>query len=682
MSSGLQLSAPNSLSSLISFLIILQLAFIVTPGKAHASSLSLEEIEGICIHGITPNGDTAVGEAYVDGEYKAVLRANGKTTILSDQKDSTANGVSANGSVVVGTADSSSDNARAVRWVDGKMSYLKGPDAITQSRAVSVSSDGSVIVGNYMTSLGHYQAFRWTQNQGMVGLGSLDSSIPVSYGNAVSADGSTVVGFTYSPNGTEAFRWKEGTMTGLGVLHLPSTRGGLSVARAVSENGSVVVGSSDNQHGQREAFRWVNGTMTGLGFLDNHHTSYALDVSGDGNAVVGFNKGPDSQKGFYWTPSLGMISIDELMKSKGVDLKGQSINNAKGISLDGSLIYGNHYIFNIVHGGFITLEGLYQSLDDMESVSPIVNNMGQLSMSRLTSVASGHAPRSQVRSSENSKGMSSGDPMPGRLDLWMVGSFGTNLELNSDDINLSGGLGLSWETDNWRFGGGLFADSRDLETGYNGSQDISALGPGAFVTYSPEGTGFEFRVSSLWQSVDLDLTRGYMNGAGYATSSGSTEAEVFSLSGQVQWTGNISETLSLTPFIEYTWQTTRVDAYTESGGPFPANFDSRDENSNLIRTGLRADVALIDKLDTWVWGAWNHRLEDTSTGMSGSATGIGAFAYPGAPIDQDWADVGIGAGWSITDRLSASTSLGFAVGCDDNSVSDTTLSAGLSYQLW
>lgn len=83
-----------------------------------------------------------------------------------------------------------------------------------------------------------------------------------------------------------------------------------------------------------------------------------------------------------------------------------------------------------------------------------------------------------------------------------------------------------------------------------------------------------------------------------------------------------------------------------------------------------------------MWSAWNHRLEDTSTGMGGSATGIGAFAYLGVPIDQDWADVGVGTFWSITDRLPARTSLGFAVGCDDNSVSDTTLSADLSYQLW
>ncbi|SOB59999.1 putative extracellular repeat, HAF family [Pseudodesulfovibrio profundus] len=689
MSSGLQLSAPNSLYSLISFLIILQLAFIVTPGKALASSLSIEEIRDFSITGISQNGNIVVGSKNIDGKYRAAQWSNGKVTILTSEPNSVAAGVSANGAVAIGVIDYNTTYSRAVRWVNGKMSYLEGPEGFTMSSANSVSSNGSVVVGTYRNQAGFTQAFRWTQSQGMVGLGALDSSYPLSRGVAVSADGSTVVGGGNSNNGLQAFRWKNDTMIGLGFLHQDLTGKGESFAKDVSANGSVVIGFSKNERGQSEAFRWVNGTMSPLGFLEDGIKSTAQGVSDDGGLVVGYSSDSNhNSKAFRWTESQGMVSIEQLLKDGGVDLTGINIRYALGTNADGSIIHcsqgtGDGLLINIPYAGIITPEALYQSLDVMGQVSPMVSNMGQLSMNRLANAASGHASRSRVNPlAENSRGMSSGDTMPGRLDLWMVGSFGTNIELDSDDINLHGGLGLSWETDNWRFGGGLFADSRDLETGYNGSQDISALGPGAFVTYSPEGTRFEFRVSSLWQSVDLDLTRGYMNGAGYATSSGSTEAEVFSLSGQVQWTGNISETLSLTPFIEYTWQTTRVDAYTESGGPFPAKFDSREEYSNLIRTGLRADVALIDKLDTWVWGAWNHRLEDSSTGMSGSATGIGAFAYPGAPIDQDWADVGVGAAWSITDRLSASTSLGFAVGCDDNSVSDTTLSAGLSYQLW
>ena len=42
------------------------------------------------------------------------------------------------------------------------------------------------------------EAFRWTSGGGMVGLGGLGSS---SYAYDISADGSTVVGYAYSPSG-------------------------------------------------------------------------------------------------------------------------------------------------------------------------------------------------------------------------------------------------------------------------------------------------------------------------------------------------------------------------------------------------------------------------------------------------------------------------------------------------
>ena len=279
-------------------------------------------------------------------------------------------------------------------------------------------------------------------------------------------------------------------------------------------------------------------------------------------------------------------------------------------------------------------------------------------------------------------GLSSGDEMPGRLNLWVVGSVGTNIELNGDDLGLHGGIGLTWERGEWRVGGGLFGDSRDLDTSYHGNQDIKAVGPGAFVAYSPEDTGLEFRLSSLWQTVNLDLKRGYINGASYATSEGSTNADIFGLSGRVQWTKGVTDYLDLTPFAEYTWQTTHIDGYSESGGPFPASFDSRDETSNSLRSGLRADAALIDKVDTWAWIAWDHRFEDKSSGLGGTATGLGAFSYAGAKVDQDWADVGVGASWDISERLSANTALGFALGCDDETMSDVTATVGFSYQLW
>jgi uncharacterized membrane protein len=48
---------------------------------------------------------------------------------------------------------------------------------------------------------------RWTRTEGMVSLGDLAGGIVNSRSNAVSADGSVVVGNSYSDKGREAFRW-------------------------------------------------------------------------------------------------------------------------------------------------------------------------------------------------------------------------------------------------------------------------------------------------------------------------------------------------------------------------------------------------------------------------------------------------------------------------------------------
>ena len=85
--------------------------------------------------------------------------------------------------------------------------------------STSISADGSVIVGNSGS-----QAFRWTQEDGMIGLGSLGGTFSTADG--VSADGSVVVGYSNHPNGyqIEAFRWTQvDGMLGLGFFMMMIT---------------------------------------------------------------------------------------------------------------------------------------------------------------------------------------------------------------------------------------------------------------------------------------------------------------------------------------------------------------------------------------------------------------------------------------------------------------------------
>ena len=114
------------------------------------------------------------------------------------------------------------------------------------SSASGVSADGSVIVGKGASDESPSVAFRWTLQTGMIALGALGADLPgqmtFSRANAVSADGLVVVGWSTSVEGGQAFRWTQDEgMEGLGDL--PGGAFG-SEAYAVSADGSVVVGAS------------------------------------------------------------------------------------------------------------------------------------------------------------------------------------------------------------------------------------------------------------------------------------------------------------------------------------------------------------------------------------------------------------------------------------------------------
>jgi uncharacterized membrane protein len=126
------------------------------------------------------------------------------------------------------------------------------------SYANAASTDGSVIVG-YGSGNNGIEAFRWTTSGGMVGLGG--SGFANSIAQDLSGDGSTIVGYANFGSGDEALIWDatNGVRRLKGVLvnewGLDLTGWTLTMANAVSADGTVIVGTGTNPSGSREA--WI-----------------------------------------------------------------------------------------------------------------------------------------------------------------------------------------------------------------------------------------------------------------------------------------------------------------------------------------------------------------------------------------------------------------------------------------
>lgn len=285
--------------------------------------------------------DTSCGEAFRWTEDEGMV---GLGDIAAGDSASQAYGVSVDGSVIVGLANSAS-GPEAFRWEDGTMTGLgdfAGGDF--HSVALDVSGDGSVVVGQANSNIAPFHAFRWEAGV-MEGLEFPPEYTGPSRATTVSSDGLVVA----SMSGPDvfcvtSFRSVDGLMEHLGSL--PGAANDCqSFPTGVSSDGSVVVGRSASPvDAGWEGYRWENDEMVGLrGLPGGNGFSNPWDVSGNGFLVVGTaGLANDALNAFVWT-----VNDDSLRNLKvvleddyGLDLTGWTLTNAMGISGDGTTIVG------------------------------------------------------------------------------------------------------------------------------------------------------------------------------------------------------------------------------------------------------------------------------------------------------------------------------------------------------
>ncbi len=187
-------------------------------------------------------------------------------------ESSRANGVSGDGSVVVGGSNSVRGR-EAFRWENNVIEPLGDlTGGSFDSSATGVSDDGGLIVGSSSSILGPiFEAFRWTPGNMIEPLGALVGN---SHSQAwdVSGDGKVAVGWSSTNSSgtgvTEAVRWTFGGTPDIEIERIGGPQGGnfFSMAYGVSGDGSVVVGRGQSARGN-EAFRWENNVIEPLGDL-------------------------------------------------------------------------------------------------------------------------------------------------------------------------------------------------------------------------------------------------------------------------------------------------------------------------------------------------------------------------------------------------------------------------------
>ena len=326
---------------------LLVLALVVLPGVSPAAFSELGSIPGGDAFtsralGVSGDGDVVVGSAGVityryDGslvvDEQAFRSVGGVMTSLSPlvsyHERSIATNASYDGSVVTGTVYRWNAADGGFRWTGDTYSLLGDfPGGGTWSAGQDVSADGSTIVG-YSIDAVNSHAMKWESGT----LENLIIGAQWNFAYGVSADGAKTAGFDESLG---AIRWDEGV-----PMDLPEPVGSFaSRAWGISSDGHTVVGDAQLLTGW-EATRWDGDVPTVLGMLPGSVESRAGDVSGDGRVVVGYSFDPvDGRTATLWLPWIGIVSLYDLLDAAGDPVAGWTLREVTGVSDDGSTVVG------------------------------------------------------------------------------------------------------------------------------------------------------------------------------------------------------------------------------------------------------------------------------------------------------------------------------------------------------
>lgn len=223
---------------------------------------------------------------------------------------------------------------RAFRRVgDGPLEDLGLLAGEERSYASGISGDGQIVVGYCEHGPFIYknvQAFRWTPSGGMEPLGKLTPFSPLCDARAISRDGTTIVGLNQNEVGWyQAFVWREAE----GMRALPTLTGGpvYSEAKAVNADGSVIVGTSTDAGGVSRFVRWKNGVVENIAPAVGP-SSAGYSVNDDGDVAAGVMLG----KPVVWTPGTGSIFFTEQLVKYGFSVPpGYQLEYIYAISGDG-----------------------------------------------------------------------------------------------------------------------------------------------------------------------------------------------------------------------------------------------------------------------------------------------------------------------------------------------------------
>lgn len=456
--------------------------------------------------------------------------------------------------------------------------------------------------------------------------------------NAISADGSRIVGWNYNNQTgyiTAVFWSGTNTITDLGRLN----NGSYSAANGVSADGSVIVGRAfdGNAMDVSRAFRWTQSTgMVSLGLLSGDDISMSTGISGDGNVVVGdsINSNTNASRGFRWTSAVGMQTIEQWLIDKGsnVNLGGISVASTTATNEDGTVVVGK-----LSNGdGYIAraTDGIIDTTDYSKTIGDTAILLPTLANYQSDLVMHG-AHGSPIQNLLNKDAQSFG----------IAGDIG-----RQDHKEADGNMGVGEAsyarglTNNATFKIALGTTYTANNTAWDGKTSLRGIYVIPELTFRLPNSPLYSTLSAYYNEGNADIRRNYLNGGQVASSAGSSDVRQAALRLRLDWQNAfILQNTSFTPYTSLTYSRSDMEGYTEHGGGFPIRWDKRKDDSTQLRLGLDATHRMNDRFTLLARIEAVHRMETEGSTASGQIIGLQSFELPGIAYQQNWLRAYVGA---------------------------------------
>lgn len=269
---------------------------------------------------------TEAGGVVVIGEPSNGEQISGNTSVSSDGKY--ISGTMTNPDTMIN--EMAHYNVETSTW-----KYLGNIVAGQESTAFGMTSDGTAVVGLGFLNAMEAHAIKWTEAGGLVDLGSTNPETS-SRANGINDDGTVIVGWQDDDFDRLGVYWKNGVQN-----YIKDTDGNkVGEAFSVTPNGKTIIGANYDY-----PYIWdeTEGYLE-LTHEDPMYEGSATGITDDGKTVVGFFRqwgtGAFSGSGFIWTREGGRIDLNEYAESLGYDTKGINFSLPLAISPNGQYIVG------------------------------------------------------------------------------------------------------------------------------------------------------------------------------------------------------------------------------------------------------------------------------------------------------------------------------------------------------